>query len=84
MKKTSLLECFSEVYEDAKRRISAGGKITRKIKINAGVKRACPLSPLLFKWIINELLDEIQELNVGIDVNAKLLCCIALPIILCL
>ena len=54
MKKTSLLKCFSVVYEDAKTRISAGGKITRKIKINAVVKQGCPLSPLLFKWVINE------------------------------
>lgn len=68
------------MYEDAKTRMIVGGKITRKIKINAGVKRGCPLSPLLLNLnnlIINGLLEEMQKLSVAVDANAKLLCCMA-------
>lgn len=68
------------MYEDAKTRMIVGGKTTRKIKINAGVKRGFPLSPLLFNLnnlIINGLLEEMQKLNVAVDANAKLLCCMA-------
>lgn len=46
-----------EMYENASRtRIRVGGKPTREIKINAGVKQCCPLSLSLFNVIIDELL----------------------------
>lgn len=49
----------------------------QKDKINAEVKQGCPLSPLLLNLIVDELSEEIQKLNVRIDVNGKLLCCLA-------
>lgn len=49
----------------------------QKDKINAKVKQGCPLFPFLLNLIVDELSEEIQKLNVGIDVNGKLLCCLA-------
>ena len=34
-----------EIYENAKKRITVGGKVTSEIKRNAGVKQVCPLLP---------------------------------------
>ena len=45
--------------------------------INAGNKEGCPLSLLLFNLIIDELLEKIKKLNVGIKVANELLCCMA-------
>ena len=66
-----------EMYENARTRITVGDRTTREIKINAGVKQGCPLSSLLFHLIIDELLEQVQKLNVGINNNNKLLCCMA-------
>ena len=66
-----------EMYQNAPTRISVGGKTTRDTKINAGVKQGCPLSPLLSNLIIDELLEKVQKLNVGINIRNKLLCCMA-------
>ena len=66
-----------EMYQNATTRISVGGKTTRDIKINAGVKQGCPLSPLFSNLIIDELLEKVHKLNVGINISNKLLCCMA-------
>ena len=66
-----------EMYENAKTRITVGGKVTKEIKINARVKQGSPLPPFLFNLIIDELLEKIQKLNVGISINNKFLCCMA-------
>lgn len=65
------------MYTHATTVITVGGKSTKQIKINAGVKQGCPLSPLLFNLIIDELLEKLRRLNIGIKVGDDLLYCMA-------
>lgn len=57
--------------------MSVGGKVTRQIRIRAGVMKGCPLSPLLFNLIIDELIEKLKKLKVGIKIREELLCCMA-------
>lgn len=49
--------------------MSVGGKVTRQIRIRAGVMKGCPLSPLLFNLIIDELIEKLKKLKVGIKIR---------------
>ena len=69
-------ETLMEVYSGATTRISIGEKVTRQIKIRAGVKQGHPLSPLLFNLIIDELLEKLKKSKVGIKIREELLYCI--------
>ena len=66
-----------EMYSGAMTRISTGGKVTRQIRIRAGVKQGCSLSPLLFKLTIDKLLEKLKKLKVGTKIGEELLCCMA-------
>ena len=65
------------MYEKATTAVSVGGKTTRKVRINAGVKQGCPLSPLLFNLIIDELIEDLKKFKVGIEIGGKRICCMA-------
>ena len=67
-------ETIMEMYAEARTRLSVGGKTTRRIKINAGVKQGCSWSPLLFNLIIDELIERLKKLNISIQVREELLC----------
>ena len=54
-------ETLMEKYSGVTTRISIGEKVTRQIKIRAGVKQGYPLSPLLFNLIIDELLEKLRS-----------------------
>ena len=64
------------MYEKATTAVSVGGKTTRKVKINAGVKQGCPLSSLLFNLIIDELIEDLKKIKVGIEIGERI-CCMA-------
>ena len=65
------------MYEKATTAVSVGGKTTRKVRINAGVKQGCPLSPLLFNLIIDELIEDLKKFKVGIEIGGERISCTA-------
>ena len=65
------------MYEKATTAVSVGGKTTRKVRINAGVKQGCPLSSLLFNLIIDELIEDLKKIKVGIEIGGERICCMA-------
>ena len=67
-----IISTILDMYLNSFTTISVGGKSTRKIKINSGVKQGCPLSPLLFNLILDELLENLKKLGVGININDQL------------
>ncbi len=66
---TDIVDHILSTYSGAMTTISQNGKSTRKISINSGVKQGCPLSPLLFNLIMDELLSEIDQLNIRIELK---------------
>ena len=61
----------SDLYSNTFTTISVNGQKTRTIQINSGVKQGCPLSPLLFNFVIDELIDEIQQLDSGYKLQGQ-------------
>ena len=55
-----------EMYRHATTEVTVGGQTTRKIRIKAGVKQGCPLSPLLFNLILDELLEKLKQTEIGV------------------
>ena len=72
---SQVIETILDMYKKATTVITVGGKTTRKLKINAGVKQGCPLSPLLFNLIIDELIEELRATKIGIEVGGDLVGC---------
>ena len=72
-----VIETIMGMYTHATTTLTVGGKSTRKIQINAGVKQGCPLSPLLFNLVIDELLEKLRTMKIGIKIDKELLNCMA-------
>ena len=72
-----MTDTIMSMYKKATTQIPVGSKTMRKININARVKQGCPLSPLLFNLIIDELIERLKNMNIGIQVGEELLCCMA-------
>ena len=49
-----------ELYDIVSTRISDGRSVTTEIEIRSGVKQGCSLSPLLYKIVMDELVDELD------------------------
>ena len=61
------------MYTESYTKITVGGKTARRIKINSGVKQGCPLSPLLFNLILDELIVRLKSLGIGIILGENLI-----------
>ena len=53
------------MYTDNYSSVTVGGKTTRRIKINLGVKQGCPLSPVLLNLIIDEMIVKLKRLGIS-------------------
>jgi hypothetical protein len=42
--------------------------------VNAGLKQGCKLSPLLLNLFINDLVEELKKLNIGIEIADEKAC----------
>ena len=60
-----------DTYDGARTRFAVDGKTTRMIEIRNGVKQGCPLSPVLFNLVMDELISELQSLKCGIVIDGK-------------
>ena len=63
-----------EMYRHATTEVTVGGRTTRKIQINAGVTQGCPLSPLLFNLILDELLEKLKRTEIGVKIENDIVC----------
>ena len=63
-----VMDLYSEAFTTFKTKEGSTGRID----LLAGVKQGCPLSPLLFNIVMNELIEEIQAANLGMTVAEEL------------
>ena len=66
-----VIDGILEMYKLSVTIINNRGKTTRKININSGVKQGCPLSPLLFNIIMDELISKLKNRDIGIKVAGQ-------------
>ena len=60
---------IQDLYTDATTVIQLPAETTRPIKINSGVKQGCPLTPLLFNLIMDELIERVEVRGCRVKVN---------------
>ena len=56
-----VIETIEKMYTNTCTEIPVGGKTTRKIGINTGVKHGCPLSPFLLSLLMDELIEKLKS-----------------------
>lgn len=64
-----VIEHIMDFYNGAKTQFSTNEGRTGDIEILSGVKQGCPLSPLLFNLVLDELLERIEKLNCGVKLD---------------
>ena len=68
-----VVEGILEMYQNSSTIITLKGKSTRRIAINSGVKQGCPLSPLLFNIVMDELIERLKKRKIGVEVGGELI-----------
>ena len=63
----NILHAIQSLYKDVSCAVSINGILTEWFPVRQGVKQGCGLSPTLFAIYINDLVDDINQLNCGID-----------------
>ena len=59
------------LYHDVKCCVKVNGLNTDWFKVSCGLKQGCCLSPLLFNLYINDLVNDISSLGLGVDIGGK-------------
>ena len=67
-------DAIESIYADVKRCVRINGLKTNWFDINCGLKQGCLLSPLCFNLYINDIVQALSELGVGIDIGGEKLC----------
>lgn len=55
------LNAVKQIYKDQSSMLIINNENTKKFSLNKGTKQGCPLSPLLFIFVLETLLNSIQE-----------------------
>ena len=63
------LDATQSLYDTTQSAVKLGNYMTDLFPVLFGVEQGCKMSPTLFSVYINDLVDEINTLNDGIDIN---------------
>ena len=67
----NILNVIKVIYMDVQYCIRLNGLHTDWFNVRTGLKQGCLLSPLLFNLFINNLVQTINSLNVGVDIDGE-------------
>jgi hypothetical protein len=59
------------IYSNIECCVRLDGHTTDWFSVNAGLKQGCVLSTVMFNIFINNLIDDIKSLNIGIDIDGE-------------
>ena len=66
---TSTLDTIKDIYTDSSTKIKTNKGLTTPINITQGVKQGCPLSPILFNFVMEGALAAINSANDGFHIG---------------
>ena len=59
------------IYDNVQCSVRVNGRLTEWFKVGCGLKQGCSLSSMLFNLYINDLIENINALNMGIDIDGQ-------------
>ncbi|XP_043063167.1 uncharacterized protein LOC122319632 [Drosophila yakuba] len=65
----NLIAIIKSMYDDANLAVLHNGKTSAPFQTNTGIRQGCPLSPLLFNIVVDELMSEVCSSKRGITWN---------------
>ena len=68
---TKFMFALKAIYTNVESCVRINGHVTEWFSVNTGLKQGCVLSTVLFNIFINNLVDDIKALNVGIDIDGE-------------
>ena len=66
-----MFKAIQSLYKDVSCSVRVNGRLSPWFGVSQGVKQGCTLSPTLFQIYINDLIDEINALECGINIGNK-------------
>ena len=66
-----MFKAIQSLYANVSYAVKVNSNLTSWFDISRGVKQGCKLSPTLFQIYINDLVEDINKLNCGIQINGK-------------
>jgi hypothetical protein len=69
-----MIRALRSLYNNAQSCIKLNGDLTDWFSVNTGLKQGYIISPLLFNIYINDLMNAVKALNVGIDKGSEKVC----------
>ena len=70
--KGAMFRVFEAIYKETKCCVQINGKHTSCFPVECGLKQCCLLSTTLFNLYINDLVDSVKSLEVGVSVNERI------------
>ena len=71
---SKMIRALRSLYNNVQSCIKLNGFLSGWFSVNNGLKQGCVISPLLFNIFINDLIDAVKKLNVGIDIGNEKIC----------
>lgn len=62
----NIIKIIRLIYDDYAAKVDINGELTRDIKINSGVRQGCILSPILFLFVIDYIMEKVTDNKSGI------------------
>ena len=73
----SMYKALIAIYDNVRCSVRLNGIYTEWFEVKCGLKQGCALLSILFNLYINDLLQRLNELNVGIDIEGQKLSVLA-------
>ncbi|CAG2248147.1 unnamed protein product [Mytilus edulis] len=71
---SKMLNALKSLYHKVQSCVKVNGNLTQWFDVQCGLKQGCVLSPILFNIFINNLVNEVKSLNVGIPIEEEKIC----------
>lgn len=67
----TFINAIKSLYEGVRAAVRVNGSLTDWFDVGVGLKQGCALSPVLFNIYLNDLIQEIKDMGLGVTVNGE-------------